>query len=335
MCRGRRAGYCSKGVGAVARETFHGQSPGLFGTGREGRGRAARRQCPRRHQEKGELSCDPASYHIAGLRGNGRMKGKDAFWVILLLAIAGGLAYWWLQQDDRQEPPPVEPAIRETVEPAASGPRFPVPVAPLDDKPNVQPLPDLNASDDYLRIEIGQVFSPDIAVLLVNQALIERIVATIDNLPRPQIAERIRPVKPLDTDFAAIGQDDSGEFLLGRDNYERYDALVTQLQSVDIAQMVELYRRYYPLFQKAYEGLGYPNAYFNDRLVEVLDHLLATPEPGTEITLIRPNVLYEYADENLAALSSGQKLLIRMGPENREKILAVIRVFRERVAFAD
>jgi hypothetical protein len=104
---------------------------------------------------------------------------------------------------------------------------------------------------------------------------------------------------------------------------------------VDIDQMVELYRRYYPLFQAAYEGLGYPNGYFNDRLVEVLDHLMATPDIRGDIVLVRPNVLYEYADEKLARLSSGQKLLIRIGPAHREAVLQVIRVFRDKVAFTN
>ena len=45
------------------------------------------------------------------------------------------------------------------------------------------------------------------------------------------------------------------------------------------ARAVALYARLYPLFQQAYEELGYPGRYFNDRLVEVIDDLLATPEP--------------------------------------------------------
>ncbi|MGB5344543.1 MAG: DUF3014 domain-containing protein [Woeseia sp.] len=264
------------------------------------------------------------------------MHGKSAIWIMVLLAIAAGVFYWFLQSRAPAPPAPVSlPAPSAVVQPEDTGPRYPLPVAPLADKPNVQPLPDLSASDDYLRLDISRVFGQDLAALLVRQALIERIVATVDNLPRPQIAGKIRPVEPLASSFVALGQDDSGEYQLGRDNFARYDALVARLQSVDIDQMVELYRRYYPLFQTAYEGLGYPNGYFNDRLVEVLDHLLATPDIPGDIVLVRPNVLYEYADEKLARLSSGQKLLIRMGPAHREAVLQVIRVFRDKVAFTN
>ena len=77
--------------------------------------------------------------------------------------------------------------------------------------------------------------------------------------------------------------------------------------------------------------LGYPNAYFNDRAVEVIDHLLETPTPDQPILLVRPHVLYEYADPELAALSSGQKLLLRMGAEHADKIKAVLRGLRVRI----
>jgi hypothetical protein len=70
------------------------------------------------------------------------------------------------------------------------------------------------------------------------------------------------------------------------------------------------------LFQQAYENLGHPPEYFNDRLIEVIDHLLATPELPDPIPLARPNVQFEFADPNLEARSAGQKVLLRMGHEN-------------------
>ncbi|MBT8084197.1 MAG: DUF3014 domain-containing protein [Woeseia sp.] len=262
------------------------------------------------------------------LRNRGR-------WGLFLLLIAAGVGFWiWQSRETAQAPtnptathPPATPTIKQS-DPV---PRYPLPVAPLR-KPELQPLPALNDSDEYLRLDVARIFGNELTALLVREALIERLVATIDNLPRAQIAERVRPVEPLSSSFVALGQDDSGEYLLGADNYRRYDALVLQLEAADIGQITELYQRYYPLFQKAYEGLGYPQGYFNDRLVEVLDHLIATPDPDDPILLLQPHVLYEYADEDLASLSGGQKLLIRMGPAHRQKVLAVISAFREQVA---
>jgi hypothetical protein len=98
--------------------------------------------------------------------------------------------------------------------------------------------------------------------------------------------------------------------------------------SADINNVADTYHRFYPLFQKAYVNLGYPDGYFNDRLIEVIDHLLATPVVEPPIVLDRPNVLYRFADPELEALSSGRKLLIRMGNEHAEKIKNSLRDLR-------
>ncbi|MEQ9562327.1 MAG: DUF3014 domain-containing protein, partial [Woeseiaceae bacterium] len=115
------------------------------------------------------------------------------------------------------------------------------------------------------------------------------------------------------------------------DNYARYDQLVNIVTSADINNVADTYRRFYPLFQNAYVNLGYPDGYFNDRLVEVIDHLLATPVVEPPVVLVRPNVLYQFADPELEALSSGQKLLIRMGNEHAESIKNSLRELRAAV----
>jgi len=80
--------------------------------------------------------------------------------------------------------------------------------------------------------------------------------------------------------------------------------------------------------------LGYPNGYFNDRLVQVIDVLLATPQISGPIDLVRPNVMYIYADPTLEARPAGQKLLIRMGPENAAVIKAKLVELRAAVTAA-
>jgi hypothetical protein len=86
--------------------------------------------------------------------------------------------------------------------------------------------------------------------------------------------------------------------------------------------------------QQAFAQLGYPDGYFNDRVIAVIDHLLATPEPEEPVRLLQPHVLYEFADPELEALSGGQKLLIRMGPDHAARIKTVLQNFRTRIAKA-
>jgi hypothetical protein len=58
---------------------------------------------------------------------------------------------------------------------------------------------------------------------------------------------------------------------------------------------------------------------------------LDTPEPDGPLNLTRPNVLFEFADPELEALSSGQKLLLRMGNAHALTMKQVLRELRTRI----
>ncbi len=60
--------------------------------------------------------------------------------------------------------------------------------------------------------------------------------------------------------------------------------------------------------------------------------LLVTPKPAEPIRLVRPHVLYEFADPELEGLSSGQKLLLRMGGENAARVKQVLQNLRTLIA---
>jgi hypothetical protein len=100
-------------------------------------------------------------------------------------------------------------------------------------------------------------------------------------------------------------------------------------EAVPTEALVATYTRFYPLFQQQDENLGYPDRYFNDRVVEVIDHLLAVPEVHRLVLLTQPRVLYEFADPELEGLSAGQKILVRMGRENTVKVKAKLQEIRE------
>jgi hypothetical protein len=104
------------------------------------------------------------------------------------------------------------------------------------------------------------------------------------------------------------------------------------LRQLDMAALAQLYRSYYPLFQRAYEDLGYPHGYFNDRLVAVIDHLLAAPELSGPLELVRPKVFWEFADPELEARSAGQKFMLRVGPENTALLRVKLRELRAQIA---
>ncbi len=263
------------------------------------------------------------------------MNDPDLKLLIVLVVIIGLAGAGWYFRDAILPRPDPEPAISMPVpvaETEDAGPRYPMP-EPMGDAATGElvELPPLDDSDGYFLLEIAGTFGPAIEALLVREGVIDRLVATVDNLPRGELAEQIRPVGQLQEPFRA--DDGEGETLiLSHSSYTRYEALVATLYYADLDAVYDTYRRFYPLFQKAYERLGYPNAYFNDRLIEVIDHLLATSLPDGPVVLTRPNVLYEFADPDLEALSSGQKLLLRMGPDNAATTKRLLGKFRARLA---
>jgi hypothetical protein len=181
------------------------------------------------------------------------------------------------------------------------------------------PLPVLADSDASVRDALAQLTSAEsVHDYLRPENVIRRLVVTIDNLPRQKVAEDKRPIKPVAGSFAADG--DELHATLDKQNFERYKPLVDVVRNIDMQQLAAVYIRFYPLFQEAYQNLGYPNGYFNDRLVQVIDVMLATPQPKGAVDLVRPNVMYTFADPALEARPAGQKLLIRMGPQNADTI---------------
>ena len=122
---------------------------------------------------------------------------------------------------------------------------------------------------------------------------------------------------------------DSGDRQYPKRDAERsYSANIDALRAADAKQLTRVYFHFYPLFQQAYENLGYPSQYFNDRLIEVIDDMLKAPDVQGPIELVQPRVFFEYKDRDLEARSAGQKLLIRMGPANERSLKEKLRAFR-------
>ncbi len=261
---------------------------------------------------------------------------RNGTWLIpLLLAVGAAVAlgyYWFNVRTQPVEPPPVEPLDELVEERRPPGPIHPLePLGPgTRGERDLVPLPSLSDSDAWFRLELVNLFGQGLDDLLATDLVIESVVATIDNLPRSHVAERMRPVGRLSTNLIADTTEGEG-LVLSPANFERYNGLVDMLALADMDEIGDAYRRYYPLLQEAYVALGYPNGYFNDRVVEVIDHLLETPEISGPVELVRPHVLYEYADPAIEALSSGQKLLIRMGPANAARVKNALTELRARI----
>jgi hypothetical protein len=243
----------------------------------------------------------------------------------MLLLGSAAAWYWWPRIAPTAAPPPavMAPAAPE----AAPAIAHPMP-APAADAPA---LPALADSDAPFSAALAALPGANgIGNYLQPENLIRHIVASVDNLPRHRLALELRPLKPTAGAFLVTGGDEQGT--LDERNAARYAPLVTLLGQLDMRAVNGLYQHFYPLFQRAYQDLGYPQGYFNDRLVSVIDHLLATPRPAGPLALARPKVLWEFADPELEARSAGQKLLLRMGVDNAAVVERKLRELRVLVA---
>lgn len=164
-----------------------------------------------------------------------------------------------------------------------------------------------------------------------------RLAATVDNLGRSFAPAGMWPVAPTPGRFSASGQGDT--LAIAPDNDARYAGFVAMVQKLDPAQTARFIARMQPLLQSAYTELGYPKGNFQQRLVAVIDQLLATPDVKRPVRLTltevkgqvpstRPWVRYRFADPKLEALSAGQKVLIRMGPDNARQVKAKLAAIR-------
>ena len=260
-----------------------------------------------------------------GLRTDDAALGRQVIRVLAVVAVVAGGYYAYRELSVKPAPPP------EVVqEPVVTAPVAVIdnPVTPPADAP---PLPALGESDGTIVAQLAALLGHEqFESLFFSDDLVRRITVTIDNLPRDRIATRLRPLKPMGSAF--VGDGEEGAYTLGPDNYARYAPFVTLVEGLDSADVAALYLRLYPLFQEAYVELGNLDGYFNDRVVEVIDHLLETPEIRGPLPLVRPSVMFQFEDPALEARSAGQKFLLRMGPDNALRIKLQLRALRSRIA---
>lgn len=247
---------------------------------------------------------------------------RRILWIVVAVVVIGLAAVFYPRRATDLPPVPVElpepPPADEPADGPAAPPAEPEPapafVAEEAAEP-AAPLPSLDESDAAARAALAEAAGETLVErYLVGDALVRKLVATVDNLPREALWIKARAVPPIEGRFIAEGPENG--LVISPANHARYAPLVRLVGALDAAALASAYQRHYPLLQQAYEELGYPGRQFHNRALEVIDHLLATPRVAGPIRLAQPHVLYTFADPALEALSPGQKVLLRIGPDN-------------------
>lgn len=269
---------------------------------------------------------------------------KSFPYIVFILLLAGAGAYYYFQLDKarEQETQAVKTEPLQIPEDITPEIQHPVPELPeiigdsAEETPSEtekeEPLPPLMESDNRVREIISGIFDNDLVNQILQQTgLIYRFVLTVDTLPRERAPIKYR-LFPTTSGKFLVQKDTSGKIFVDPENFARYDAYTQLLDKLDTKQFAKWYTRFYPLIQEEYDSLGYKSAYFNDRFIFVIDHLLETPDITGPIELVQPNVFYNFADPTLQILSAGQKILLRIGPANRKIVQAKLIEIRKALA---
>lgn len=174
--------------------------------------------------------------------------------------------------------------------------------------------------------------------------LARRLVASVDGLGNKDAPSELWLLRPASGEIklAKSGQQPDTQ-LIKRANSQRYARFVQWIAHTDNAKLLALYARMYPLLQQTYVDLGHPEGYFNDRVIAVIDLMLATPnakpplrvQPASAAKLPAKasatglqRARYEFSDPALESLATGQKLLLRMGTQNAALLKLKLKALR-------
>lgn len=314
----------------------------------------------REQDNLGDLNLDDSSTDLE--QGETKRSGSSliVLAILVLIVVAAGGAWYMLadkgEQAPQPQPTPVPvptPVTTPTPEPTPPPTAEPTPEPkPTVAEPTPTPLPELNYSDEAVKTSLMEQTSADtIETLVTPNEVVRKFVRAVYGLNKGTVVPQYRPINGPNTPFKAqaIGRmatianpknpDETLQTAVFKNppkNRKRYAAYVELLKETDAKSITALYQLYYPIIQQAYRELGEGPEQFNSVAIKALDLLLATPNPKEEPELILTSVQYQYLDPELEALPNAQKLLLRMGYENRTVILdklANIRSELKRLSF--
>lgn len=256
----------------------------------------------------------------------------------ILLIVILAIVFW--PSEDEPEPAitpeaeVTEPEITEPQEPEVFEPAQPAPTVELEEKDEVEPLPEsvesapepLDTSDPAVKASLIESSSADEATvnrMLVNEGLIQRFVVSVTNLANDEMAPNHQLLTPPEQNFRVYSQ--ASKQWIDAASYKRYTPYVDMLESFDNDALLNIYGIYKGDIQAKFSEIGNPDEDFNQVLLEAIDQLLDTPEVPVPVEVYSDSVAYKYADERLENLNEPQKQLLRTGPDNMRRIKAKLR----------
>ncbi len=232
---------------------------------------------------------------------------------------------------DTPAPEPVPARVEREAVPVETPPQMVIPPEAMpEDGPEEPPAPapivppPLDESDKLVRGFAGRLSSDGFpASWLASEDFIRRFVVAVDNIADGSSPRNHMSFVKIRGEFAVMER--WGRVYLDPAGYRRYDGFADVAAGVDAVEWARLYHELHPLFQEAYDDLGYPDRQFDDTLGRAIGRLLGTPVVEGDILLMSQEGAYYFEDPALEGLDGAEKHLLRMGPANTRKIQGLLR----------
>jgi hypothetical protein len=156
--------------------------------------------------------------------------------------------------------------------------------------------------------------------------LIERVVAIIDNLRQGFVPYKLLPIGRPQAPFAF--RDDGLAVTMDPTGFSRYDGLSRHISELNTESIVSAFTTFESAVNAAWNTLGYEDPNLEGALLTSLEIIMLAPETPTEARLYKVEANWVYEDPSLEALSPLQKQLMRMGPDNAERVKEKARELR-------
>lgn len=234
--------------------------------------------------------------------------------LIAFLAIGGW--YWWSSRGDGTGPVTSTTAGENTealvdrMEPLGTA-------APID-------LPPLDALDPVLRSMLQALSArPELARLLATDNLLRRFVVSVENIGRG--VSPVRQLSGVGVEGGFSVERQYSETDISPTTFARYDGLSSTVAEIDAAALARIYGQLRPRIDEAHAELGGEGT-FDTAMERAIVHLLeVSPDLGRGQVRPVKGTTYGWTSADTENLSSAQKHLIRMGPDNARRVQAKLR----------
>jgi hypothetical protein len=174
----------------------------------------------------------------------------------------------------------------------------------------------LDESDYLVREEASELSdTANWQTWLTTEQSIRKFVQFMENISRGKVPRKYFNFLVPSGQFK-VKELANNQYLLDPQSYKRYNPFANTIDSLDAENLVSTYSILKPYIETAWDEMKQPGQSFDEVVLAAIKQVQTAPAMNEGVRLIRPTVMYKYADSTLEQLNAVKKQMIRMGPRN-------------------